>query len=88
MKAVATVTSKGQLTLPKSVRTALGINAGDTLAFELHPGHAVIRPSKPWGSSAGALKHLLPKGWKAPTVEEMDEAMKRAVCEHVMRSLK
>lgn len=86
MKAVATVTSKGQLTLPKSVRTALGIQAGDTLEFEVRSGHAEIRPSKPWGSSAGALKHFLPKDWKAPTVEEMNEGIARAVSERDARA--
>ena len=87
MKVVATVTSKGQLTLPKAVRTALGIHAGDTLEFEVHPGHAEIRPRKPWGSSAGALKHLLPKGWKAPTVEEMNKGIARAVAKEFRRSV-
>lgn len=86
MKAIATVTSKGQLTLPKAVRTALGIHAGDTLEFEVHPGRAEIRPGKPWGSSAGALKHLLPKDWKAPTVEEMDRGIARAVAERNARA--
>jgi AbrB family looped-hinge helix DNA binding protein len=86
MKAIATVTSKGQLTLPKAVRSALGIHEGDTLEFEVFAGHAEIRPTKPWGSSAGALKHLLPKEWKAPTVEEMDQGIARAVSERNARS--
>ena len=88
MKLIATVTSKGQLTLPKAVRTALGIHAGDTLEFEVHPSHAEIRPCKPWGSSAGALKHLLPKDWKAPTVEAMDQGIARAVSERNARALR
>jgi len=31
----ATLTSKGQLTLPKSIRQALGVDAGGKVAFEL-----------------------------------------------------
>jgi antitoxin PrlF len=32
---VATVTSKGQITLPKPIRQALGIDAGSKVAFDL-----------------------------------------------------
>jgi AbrB family looped-hinge helix DNA binding protein len=32
----ARVTSKGQLTIPKEVRRALGVREGDRLVFELH----------------------------------------------------
>jgi antitoxin PrlF len=34
----ATVTSKGQVTLPKAVRTRLGIRTGSLLRFTLPPG--------------------------------------------------
>lgn len=39
----ATVTSKGQITVPVDVRTALGIAQGDGVVFELKAGYAVIR---------------------------------------------
>jgi len=32
---VATVTSKGQITLPKSIRHALGVDCGSKIAFDL-----------------------------------------------------
>ena len=32
----ATMTAKGQITLPKTVRQALGIDVGAKVAFELH----------------------------------------------------
>jgi AbrB family looped-hinge helix DNA binding protein len=38
----ATVTSKGQVTLPKSVRQALGLEAGDRVIFRVHEGLAVL----------------------------------------------
>jgi len=34
----ATVTSKGQITLPKAVRTRLGIRTGSRIRFTLPPG--------------------------------------------------
>lgn len=38
---VATITSKGQITLPKPIRQALGVDAGDKVAFDF-TGESVI----------------------------------------------
>jgi AbrB family looped-hinge helix DNA binding protein len=35
---------KGQITLPKPVRAALGLAPGEEVVFELRPGEAVLRP--------------------------------------------
>ncbi len=41
----ATVTSKGQITIPKDVRTSLGLHAGDRVAFVVHgQNEAVLTP--------------------------------------------
>lgn len=37
------VTEKGQVTIPQSVRVALGINPGDEVEFECEAEHAVLR---------------------------------------------
>ena len=42
MDATATVTSKGQITLPKSVREALGLGTGDQVHFRVQAGWAVL----------------------------------------------
>jgi antitoxin PrlF len=42
MDAPATVTSKGQVTLPKAVRDALGLKAGDEVLFRIHKDRAVL----------------------------------------------
>lgn len=39
---VATLTSKGQITLPKSIRQALGADAGSKLAFKLRGREVVV----------------------------------------------
>lgn len=39
---VATVTSKGQITLPKSIRQALGIGIGGKVAFDLRGSEIVV----------------------------------------------
>lgn len=42
-----TVTSKGQVTVPKAVRDYLGIKAGSAVTFErLATGEVVLRPAK------------------------------------------
>lgn len=38
----ATLTSKGQITLPKFIRQALGVTTGGKVAFELRDGEVVV----------------------------------------------
>ena len=40
---VATMTAKGQITLPKAIRQALGFDVGAKLAFELHENGRVVQ---------------------------------------------
>lgn len=55
----AKLTSKGQVTIPVEVREALGLNAGDTLTFEVDErGEATLKParaSSPFARFAGVL---------------------------------
>lgn len=39
---IATVTSKGQITLPKTIRQALGIQSGSKIAFDLSGDHVIV----------------------------------------------
>lgn len=39
---IATLTSKGQVTLPKSVRQLLGLDTGGKIAFDLRAGEVVV----------------------------------------------
>lgn len=43
MELKAKITSKGQLTIPKEVRRALGVRKGDSLLFEVDDGEARVR---------------------------------------------
>ncbi|MEX2382030.1 MAG: AbrB/MazE/SpoVT family DNA-binding domain-containing protein [Opitutales bacterium] len=71
----ARVTSKGQVTLPKTLRDSLGIHEGDQVEFAVNsPKIASIRKLKALGSSAGALRHLAEE--KPVSVEDMDEAIR------------
>jgi len=40
----AKITSKGQITVPKEVREALGVGTGDRLHFTVGDGQAVVTP--------------------------------------------
>ena len=55
MDVPATVTSKGQVTLPKSVRDALGLEAGDRVFFRVHRGRAVLAKVENFLDLAGSV---------------------------------
>lgn len=78
--ATSTLTSKGQVTIPKEIRERLGLKEGDRLAIELdEQGRVVLRPEPrdPLGRLPGLLRHLSPE--RPATIEEMDEAIGREV---------
>ena len=81
----ATVTSKGQLTIPKEVRKALGIKPGTRVDFyEGEEGEYIFRPRT--GSIRG-LEGCVPKLDHVVTIEEMNEATADAVAESFLRSV-
>jgi AbrB family looped-hinge helix DNA binding protein len=55
MDTAAKVTSKGQVTLPKAVRDALGINPGDSIAFRVHGDRAVLARTPDFLDLAGTV---------------------------------
>lgn len=87
---IATVTSKGQITIPIEVRKKLGLKSGDQINFfEDQDGKYTFEPKT--GSimdMEGILKHLgLPVLGYAPSIEEMDQAVLDAVSEDYLRSV-
>ncbi|GAA6756797.1 AbrB/MazE/SpoVT family DNA-binding domain-containing protein [Thermus thalpophilus] len=52
------VSSKGQITLPKAVREALGLQPGEEVIFELREEGALIRPRRrvPLEALVGSLR--------------------------------
>jgi antitoxin PrlF len=64
----ATLTSKGQMTIPKAIRDSLGMKAGDRMTFTLMPdGIVVLRVKRKRVSDLGGILHK--KGRKAVPVE-------------------
>ena len=71
--ATATLTSKGQITIPVQVRTALGLETGDRAEFvETQDGmFSIIAASK----TVHDLKGLIQKPAKAVSLEDMNRAI-------------
>ena len=70
----ATLTSKGQITLPKEIRDRLGLDAGSMLDFQVLPDNTITaRTVKP---DARRIRGLLKSPHAGPlTVEQMDEGI-------------
>lgn len=69
----ATITSKGQVTLPATVRTSLGVKAGDRVEFvQVGPGRfELIAVTQPVTYLKGMIRNPVTK----VTVEKMNKAM-------------
>lgn len=68
----STVTIKGQTTLPRDVRAALGLTAGDRVRYVILDGEVRLLKARPLASLAGLLAR---KGQGAVTLEAMDAAI-------------
>ena len=70
----ATLTTKGQITLPKEIRDRLGLDAGSMLDFQLLPDNTITaRSVKP---DARSIRGLLKSPHAGPlTIKQMDEGI-------------
>jgi len=70
----ATITSKGQITIPKDVRVRLGVGTGDRVEFiEIKEGLFQMVAAT---QDVKSLKGIVPKPQKPVTLEDMDKAIK------------
>lgn len=56
MDAAAKVSSKGQVTVPKAVRDALGIEEGDEVVFRVEGNRAVLARTPDFLDLAGSIR--------------------------------
>ena len=74
----ATITAKGQITIPAEIRQALKLDTGDQIAFEeVAPGFYAFKPAQKVAVSV--LKGMFGKLAKVASIEQMNSAIaKRA----------
>ncbi len=80
----AIVTSKGRITIPKSVREALGVESGDRVEFvELERGvYSFVAATR----DVRDLKGIIRKPAKPVRIEDMKKAMRRHLTRRSARS--
>ncbi|HLG07272.1 MAG TPA: AbrB/MazE/SpoVT family DNA-binding domain-containing protein [Gaiellaceae bacterium] len=76
MDVAARVTSKGQITLPKAVRDALGLQPGDSVLFRVENGHALLARTPNLLELAGSIP--VPPDVRGLSWEEIMERMRQA----------
>jgi AbrB family looped-hinge helix DNA binding protein len=71
----ATMTSKGQITVPKEIRLKLRLKAGDRVRFVVESdGRVRLWPAK---RDVSELRGTLPRPKRKVSLEDMDEAIRR-----------
>ena len=71
----ATITTKGQITIPASVRQALAVDTGDRVEFvEIEPGQFLFMAAN---RSVTELRGMFGKPKKPVSVEEMNRVIAR-----------
>ena len=83
MTGVTTLTSKGQVTVPKEVRDKLGLRPHDKIRFSVENGHAVMRKAYP--SLRDIVGSLPPLGMP---IEEAIEQAKEERAQRLMAKLR
>jgi len=68
----STITSKGQITIPKAVREALHLDVGDTVYFDLRPDGTVVLMAR--NAPVESLFGLLKRTGTPIAIEEMNPA--------------
>lgn len=76
MDVAARVTSKGQITIPKLVRDALGIAAGDEIVFRVEQHRAVLTRTPNLLGLAGAVE--VPASKRGAAWDEVRTTTRRA----------
>ncbi len=76
MEAAARVTSKGQVTVPKVVRDALGVKEGDEIVFRVEGNRAVLARTPGFLSLAGSVR--VPAAKRSVAWDEVIRRTRRA----------
>ena len=76
MTSTATLTSKGQITIPRKVREELGVHQGDLLVFQTRPrGIVELKPARATTRLKGLIRPWIAAKMPAPSLKDMDAAI-------------
>jgi len=81
----ATVTTNGQITLPKGVRERLRLHAGGKVRFTVEDGGRIMVTRG--GTNLSDLFGILGKPPRSATLEEMDEAVRKGAVARYVRAV-
>jgi AbrB family looped-hinge helix DNA binding protein len=70
---VSKISRKGQVTLPRKIRQAIGAKPGDTIAYEVRRGMVILRKVDPFDAAYHAAIAKTLTEWASP---EDDEAFR------------
>ncbi len=70
-----TLTSKGQITVPREIRNHLGVDVGDRLSFEVTESGQVFVQAET--TDIRSLRGVLKRNRSAVSLKEMDLAIRR-----------
>lgn len=69
-----TLTSKGQITLPREIRDHLGLETGDRISFEIRDGAVLVEAET---VDLRTLRGIIKRRGRRVSVAEMSEAVRR-----------
>jgi AbrB family looped-hinge helix DNA binding protein len=81
---ITTITAKGQITIPKDIREALGLEQGDRVMFSLEENRAVLSPL-PTPRRLTDLYAALPATRAYPSHAEIRAALQAELGERIGR---
>jgi len=66
MLATTKITSKGQISVPKAVRERLGVQAGDTLIYEVSDDAVTLKKLEPFDAALHSALAATLDEWNSP----------------------
>ena len=85
-EATATVTSKGQITIPVEIRRELHVRPGDRIKFIAESGEVRVVRAKSWvDATSGMFKDAATQ--PPPTAEELRVIAEQAIADEVMERM-
>jgi AbrB family looped-hinge helix DNA binding protein len=79
----STISSKGQVTVPKAIRQRLHLNAGDRLQFLVEADGSVRLAAAT--RDGAALRDILPRPKRRATLEDMQATIRRRAVRRILK---